>query len=241
MNKIELLETLEKYHLDKDKYVVLSTGSLVVQGIKDNARDIDIAVSEDYFKYLLENYECKLEYAPRNAYEIDGIINFGPNYYDTENVIYVNGIRFQNLKSVMELKKNLGREKDYNDIMLIENYLNKNVLALAYLGDSVYEIYVRKYLLNKNIEKVDILQQESINYVSAKNQAKYLLEMIDKDFFNPEELDIIKRGRNHKSRNPKHVDTATYHNATGFETLIGYLYLLGDNKRINEIMEYILK
>lgn len=119
--------------------------------------------------------------------------------------------------------------------------MNKNVLALAYLGDSIYEVYVRKYLLDKNIEKVDELQKESINYVSARSQGKYLLDMIENNFFTVDELEIIKRGRNHKSRNPRHVDVATYHNATGLETLIGYLYLEGNNKRIDEIMEYILK
>ena len=119
--------------------------------------------------------------------------------------------------------------------------MNRNVLALAYLGDSIYEVYIRKYLLDKGIEKVDELQKESINYVSAKNQSKFLLNMMDNNFFNDNEIDIIKRGRNHKSRNPKHVDVATYHNATGLETLIGYLYLEGNNKRIDEIMEYILK
>ena len=60
---------------------------------------------------------------------------------------------------------------------------NKNVLALAYLGDSIYEVYIRKYLVDKNIEKVDDLQKESINYVSAKNQSKYLLEMIENNIF----------------------------------------------------------
>lgn len=119
--------------------------------------------------------------------------------------------------------------------------MNKNVLALAYLGDSIYEVYVRKYLLDKGIEKVDELQKESINYVSANNQSKYLLEMIENNFFNEEEIDIIKRGRNHKSRNPKHVSVTTYHNATGLETLIGYLYLEDNTKRIDEIMKYILK
>ena len=119
--------------------------------------------------------------------------------------------------------------------------MNRNVLALAYLGDSIYEVYIRKYLVDKGIEKVDELQKESINYVSARNQSKYLLNMIENNFFNQEEIDIIKRGRNHKSRNPKHVDVATYHNATGLETLIGYLYLDGNTKRIDEIMEYILK
>lgn len=119
--------------------------------------------------------------------------------------------------------------------------MNRNVLALAYLGDSIYEVYIRKYLVDKGIEKVDELQKESINYVSARNQSKYLLNMIENNFFNQEEIDIIKRGRNHKSRNPKHVDAATYHNATGLETLIGHLYLEGNTKRIDEIMEYILK
>ena len=119
--------------------------------------------------------------------------------------------------------------------------MNKNVLALAYLGDSIYEVYVRKYLLDKNIEKVDELQKESINYVSARSQGKFLLDMMENNFFKDDELEIIKRGRNHKSRNPRHVDVATYHNATGLETLIGYLYLEGNNKRIDEIMEYILK
>ena len=119
--------------------------------------------------------------------------------------------------------------------------MNRNVLALAYLGDSIYEVYIRKYLLDKGIEKVDELQKESINYVSAKNQSKFLLNMMDNNFFNDDEIDIIKRGRNHKSRNPKHVDVATYHNATGLETLIGYLYLSDNTKRIDEIMEYILK
>ncbi len=116
-----------------------------------------------------------------------------------------------------------------------------NVLALAYLGDAVYEIYIRKYLLSKGIIKVNDLQKESINYVSAKAQAKFLLEMIDINFFKEEELEIIKRGRNHKSRNPRHVDVQTYHNATGLETLIGDLYMNNNIKRIDEIMEYILK
>ena len=119
--------------------------------------------------------------------------------------------------------------------------IDKNVLALAYLGDSIYEVYVRKYLIDKGDYKVDILQKESTNYVSAKSQEKYLLEMLEKDFFTEEEIDIIRRGRNHKSRVSKHTKASTYHNSTGFETLIGYLYLLGNTNRIDEIMNYILK
>lgn len=118
--------------------------------------------------------------------------------------------------------------------------MNKNVLALAYLGDAIYELYVRKYLLNKNIEKVNLLQHESINYVSAVNQAKYLKELIDLNFFTNEELSVIKRARNHKSRSSKNTDIITYKYSTALETLIGYLYYTNPN-RIELIMNYILK
>lgn len=119
--------------------------------------------------------------------------------------------------------------------------MNKNVLALAYLGDSVYEIFIRKYLLEKGIEKVDTLQKESIKYVSANSQSKFLKEMIDNNFFSEEELDIIYRARNHKcNHKPKNTDIITYKYATGIEALIGYLYLNNNINRINEIMKYII-
>lgn len=117
--------------------------------------------------------------------------------------------------------------------------MNKNVLALAYLGDAIYELEIRKYLLSKNIEKVNILQEESIKYVSAVNQAKYLKEMIDNDFLTLEELDIIKRARNHKSHKSKSTDIITYKHSTALEALIGYLYYKEDYERINQIMKYI--
>ena len=74
-----------------------------------------------------------------------------------------------------------------------------NSLVLAYLGDSVYELYVRNYLVKKNIGKVNDLQKEAINYVSASNQGKYLLKMIEDNYLTEEELDIVKRARNHKN------------------------------------------
>ena len=119
--------------------------------------------------------------------------------------------------------------------------MNKNMLVLAYLGDSIYEVYIRKYLVDKGIAKVKELQSESIKYVSAKGQANYLKEMIDNNFFNEEELNIIICARNHKSNHkPKNCDIITYKNATGFEALIGYLYLEGKITRIEEIVNYIL-
>lgn len=117
-----------------------------------------------------------------------------------------------------------------------------NVLALAYLGDSIYEVYIRKYLIDKGICNVNELQKEAITYVSAKGQANFLNKMINDNFFTEEEINIIHRGRNHKShKSPKNTDIRTYKEATGFETLIGYLYINDKKDRINDIMNYILE
>lgn len=120
--------------------------------------------------------------------------------------------------------------------------MNKNMLVLAYLGDSIYETYIRKYLIDKGICKVKELQAESIKYVSAKGQASYLKEMMDNNFFSEEELNIIMCARNHKNNHkPKNCDIITYKYATGFEALIGYLYFEEQTNRIEEIIDYILR
>ena len=116
-----------------------------------------------------------------------------------------------------------------------------NVLALAYLGDSVYEIYIREYLIKKGIEKVKNLQEEAVKFVSAKSQTSFLKKMIDENFFTEEELSIVYRARNHKgSRHPKHTDIITYKYSTGFEALIGYLYLEKRENRIKKIVKEII-
>ena len=115
-----------------------------------------------------------------------------------------------------------------------------NVLVLAYLGDTVYENYIRKYLISKNIANVNDLQKEAVKYVSAKSQAQFLTELVDKSFFTDEELTIIKRARNYKTKShPKNCDIITYKYATGLESLIGYLELEGKHERIEEIMNFI--
>ena len=122
------------------------------------------------------------------------------------------------------------------------NLLEVNVLVLAYMGDTIYENYVRRYLINKGIGNVNDLQTESLKYVSAKSQAKYLQEMIDKKFLSEFELDIVKRARNYKTTShPKSCDIITYKYATGLEALIGYLELDNNRERINEIMDFILR
>lgn len=116
-----------------------------------------------------------------------------------------------------------------------------NILTLAYIGDAIYELHIREYLISKNIVKVADLQRESVKYVSANAQSKFLQELIDKNFFTEEELSIVYRARNHKgARHPKNTDIITYKYATGFEALIGVLYLEKNEKRIAEIMQYII-
>ena len=120
--------------------------------------------------------------------------------------------------------------------------MNKNILSLAYLGDSVYELYVRTYLLECGFEQVKELQKEAIKYVSAVSQENYLKKMLDAQFLSEEEIKIVYRGRNHKvNHKPKNASIITYKNATGLEALIGTLFLEGKRKRIDEIMDYIIR
>ncbi len=115
-----------------------------------------------------------------------------------------------------------------------------NSLVLAYLGDTVYENYVRFYLIKQGINHVKNLQEESLKYVSAKSQSKILRELINEHIFTTEELEIIKRGRNTKTNShPKNTDIITYKEATALETLIGYLKLEKNDERIEEIMNKI--
>lgn len=116
-----------------------------------------------------------------------------------------------------------------------------NVLVLAYLGDTIYEDYIRKYLISLGINNVNDLQKKSTEYVSAKNQAKFLTRMLDNNFLTEKEIDVFKRARNYKSNShPKNCDVITYKYATGLEALIGYLELDNKRNRIDEIMNYIL-
>ncbi len=120
---------------------------------------------------------------------------------------------------------------------------NKEIpsLALAYLGDSVYEIYIREYLLSKGICHVNDLQKEATNFVSAKNQTKFLNSLVDNNILTEDEITIVTRARNQKSNHkPKNTDIITYKYSTGFEALIGYLYI-NNKERLEEIINYILK
>ena len=122
------------------------------------------------------------------------------------------------------------------------NTLEINTLVLAYLGDTIYEDYIRRFLIKKGIGNVNDLQRESLRYVSAKGQSNYLEMMLNDSFLTDDEINLIKRARNNTSKShPKNTDIVRYKRATGLEALIGYLDLNNNKKRIDEIMNYILE
>lgn len=115
-----------------------------------------------------------------------------------------------------------------------------NVVALAYLGDAIYEVYIRERLILMGISHALELQKRSVLYVSAKGQASILNRLLEEGKLTEEEIQVVKRGRNYKrSTHPKHTDILTYKLSTGFEALIGYLYLSKNHDRLAEILGYI--
>ena len=110
-----------------------------------------------------------------------------------------------------------------------------NPLQLALVGDGVYEVFIRNYILSSNSElSAHKMHKEAIGYVKAKSQSLAMHKLEDE--LTEEELYIYKRGRNTKSATvPKNADVRDYRMATGFEALVGYLYLTGNTERLEFI------
>ncbi|MBQ4061692.1 MAG: ribonuclease III [Christensenellaceae bacterium] len=114
----------------------------------------------------------------------------------------------------------------------------KNPLVLAYIGDTVYDLYVRSTLVKSSSLGINEIHKKACSMVNARAQARIADKLMP--LFNEEETDIFKRGRNSKSGIPKNMTPADYHAATGLEAVIGYLYLTGKADRIEEFFEVIL-
>ena len=115
-------------------------------------------------------------------------------------------------------------------------------LALAYMGDAVYEVFVREHLLEKGTVKPNQLHQEAITFVSAKAQNAVLRDWLDQGILSEEEESIVARGRNAKSGSvPKHTSVQTYRYSTAFEALIGFHYLSKNEDRLQELMGLAIK
>ncbi len=117
-----------------------------------------------------------------------------------------------------------------------------NGLALAYMGDAVYEVYVRKFLLESGRVKPNDLHRASTKFVSAKAQAAQLHRLFEEQFLTEEEETVAKRGRNAKSGHvPKNTDVLTYNHSTALEAVIGFLFLTGRLERMEAIIYNILE
>ncbi len=124
-------------------------------------------------------------------------------------------------------------EKDETDVNLM------SPLTWAYVGDCVYELYIRTMLINKTKLKPHKLHIETIKYVRAQSQAKFLKKIYED--LTEEEKDIVRRGRNAENHHlPKNCDVQDYMHSTAFEALIGYLYLTKNEKRIKELLKNCL-
>ncbi|MBM7623962.1 Mini-ribonuclease 3 [Sporohalobacter salinus] len=110
--------------------------------------------------------------------------------------------------------------------------------TMAYIGDSLYEIFIRSYLIEKGIRKGNNLHQQAIKYVNAEAQAE-LLQRLNKHLTEEEKV-IVRRGRNSNSSSvPKNADVADYRYSTAFEALLGYLYLVKKEDRLEELLTEI--
>lgn len=111
-----------------------------------------------------------------------------------------------------------------------------NPLVLAYVGDAVYEMFIRQYVISMPSQRPNHLHRTATRYVSAKAQSKALQALLP--LLTEEETDIVKRGRNAKSGSTaKNADVLEYRHSTAFEALIGYLYYKQAYERLNYIME----
>lgn len=113
-------------------------------------------------------------------------------------------------------------------------------LIWAYIGDAVYELYIRNYLIETTNLKPNKLHRESIKFVKAKAQAKILENL--QDFLTDEEKEIVRRGRNTQNHHlPKNTDLKDYTYSTAFEALIGYLYLIKQEERLQELLQKVIE
>ncbi|MBQ6842154.1 MAG: ribonuclease III [Firmicutes bacterium] len=111
---------------------------------------------------------------------------------------------------------------------------NLPALTLAYIGDAVYELRVRRHLLDGGCRKVQDMHKQSVALVRAETQSRLLAALEPQ--LTEAEADVARRGRNAKgSHQPPHVPVAVYRRATGLEALIGYLWLLGEESRLDEL------
>lgn len=113
-------------------------------------------------------------------------------------------------------------------------------LTLAFTGDAVFSLYIREMLVCEANRPVGQLHKLSVNWVKAEAQSKGMHAILP--LLTEKETEVFKRGRNaHTSHTPKNQSGCDYHYATGFEALVGYLYLKDETERLNELLNEVIK
>ncbi|RSJ72748.1 Mini-ribonuclease 3 [Streptococcus cristatus] len=117
-----------------------------------------------------------------------------------------------------------------------------NGIALAFEGDAVYSMYIRRHLIFQGLTKPNQLHREATKYVSAKAQANLISLMIEEGILTEKEEDIYKRGRNANSHTKaKNTDIVTYRMSTGFEAVMGYLHMTEAIERLEELIDWCIR
>ncbi|SDJ71159.1 Mini-ribonuclease 3 [Salimicrobium halophilum] len=118
----------------------------------------------------------------------------------------------------------------------VENAHQMKSLALAYMGDTIHDLYVREHLLVKGTIQPQKLHQSAVRFVSAEAQSFVAKEWAAQEILGERESSVFRRGKNAKSGSiPKNTDVLTYRYATAFEAVLGYLYLAGEEERLSEL------
>ena len=141
------------------------------------------------------------------------------------------------MKDILKLMDNDFLECMQKGAILTESDLNQlSPLVLAYIGDTVYEVFIRSMLVSEGRASVHTLHKRSVAFVKAKSQSDVIHKIMES--LTAEEQDVVRRGRNAKSGTiPKNADVTEYKYATGFESLVGYLYLKKDYDRLRKVLE----
>lgn len=117
-----------------------------------------------------------------------------------------------------------------------------NGIALAFEGDAVYSMYIRRHLIFQGLTKPNQLHREATKYVSAKAQANLISVMLEEGILTEKEEDIYKRGRNANSHTKaKNTDIVTYRMSTGFEAVMGYLHMTEAIERLEELIDWCIR
>lgn len=117
-----------------------------------------------------------------------------------------------------------------------------NGANLAFIGDAYYELAIRRHLIEKGLTNQNDLHKECVKYVSAKAHSMIYKKMEEEGFLESSEVEIFKRGRNHSYHiQRKNLDYSEYVVSSGFEAVVGYLYLMELNDRLQEVIDFSIK